>query len=113
MFRRNLASLLLVLLALPSALLANNKKISSDLQDPTFKSNSASKEQVLIQYNSSSKINCGGLLDLVGCLVNDVTNLGGTILQELPLVNGVVASLDHKSVVALADQANVVYSSKN
>jgi serine protease AprX len=107
MFRRNLTFLLLLLLALPSALLANNKKLSSDLQ------NSNGPEQVVIQYDSSSKVNCGSLLGLVGCLVNDVTAVGGTILQELPLVNGVVASLDHNAIVNLSNQAHVVYISKD
>jgi len=45
-----------------------------------------------VQYAPGTQVNCSGLLGLVGCLVNDVVKLGGAILGQLPLINGVVAS---------------------
>ena len=46
----------------------------------------------MIQYAPGTQLSCGGLLGLVDCLLNDVLKLGGTILGDLPLVNGLVAS---------------------
>jgi serine protease AprX len=109
MFRRNLIFLLLVLIGVPSALLADNTKISPDLQN----SSSTSKVQVVVQYAPGTQLNCGGLLGLVGCLLTDVTRLGGTILGQLPLVNGLVATLDHNGILSLSNQSNVVYISKD
>ena len=100
---------LIVLLALPVALVADNSKISPDLQNYT----SSSQVQVIVQYAPGTQVNCGGLLGLVDCLVNDIVKLGGTILNQLPIVNGVVALLDHNGIVALSNQSNVVYISKD
>src|ERR1700748_2641574 len=107
MLRRNLVLLLLILLAVPSALLADNSKISPDLQNAT------GKVQVVVQYAPGTQLNCSGLLGLVGCLLNDVTKLGGTILGDLPLVNGLVATLDHDGILSLSNHPNVVYISKD
>ena len=37
--------------------------------------------------------------------------LGGTILGQLPLINGVVAQLDGNGIQSLSNQSNVVYIS--
>ncbi|HEX4603270.1 MAG TPA: S8 family peptidase [Candidatus Angelobacter sp.] len=108
MMQRNFI-VILVVLALSSAMFAGNSKISPDLQN----TGSTAKEQVVIQYAPGTPINCGGLLGLVDCLLNDVLKLGGQILGQLPLVNGLVASLDHNGIVALSNQSNVVYISKD
>ena len=103
------AVLLMLVLAVPMALFADNSKISPDLQglSPT------SKVQVIVQYAPGTQVNCGGLLGLVGCLVNDVLKLGGTLLGDLPLVNGVVALLDGNGIASLSNQANVTYISRD
>lgn len=108
MSKRAILVLLLLLMA-PSALLANNSKISPDLQGYT----SGSQVQVIVQYAPGTQLNCGGLIGLVDCLLNDILQLGGTILGDLPLVNGVVALLDGNGIVALSNHANVVYISKD
>jgi serine protease AprX len=108
MNRRNLI-LLLMVLATPLAMFADNSKISPDLQTST----STAKVQVVIQYAPGAQISCSGLLGLVDCLLNDVVKLGGTILGQLPIVNGLVASLDHNGIVALSNQSNVAYISKD
>jgi len=98
-----------LLFAMPVALLADNSKISPDLLNST----SAAQEQVVIQYVPGTQLSCGGLFGLIDCLLNDVVKLGGTLLGELPLVNGVVALLDHNGIVSLSNQSNVVYISKD
>jgi serine protease AprX len=100
--------LVLALLA-PLSLFADNSKISPDLQNST----STSQEQVVVQYAPGTQLSCSGLLGLLGCVVNDVLKLGGTVLAQLPIVNGLVASLDHNGIVALSNQSNVVYISKD
>jgi len=99
--------LLLVLVATVTSAHADNSKISPDLQNYP----STQKAQVIVQYAPGTQANCSGLLSLVGCLVNDVLQLGGTILSELPLVNGLVAVLDGNGILSLSNQSNVVYIS--
>jgi len=107
--------LLLLLIIVTSTLTAaqvNNSKLSPELQGYT----STTPVQVIVQYAPgttppAAPANCGGLLGLVGCVVNDVTSLTGTILGQLPLINGVVALLDGNSIQSLSNQSNVVYIS--
>jgi serine protease AprX len=101
-------TLLLALLA-PLSLFADNSKISPDLQNST----STSQEQVVVQYAPGTQLSCSGILGLLGCVVNDVLKLGGAVLGQLPIVNGLVASLDHNGIVSLSNQSNVVYISKD
>ncbi len=108
MIRRNLI-LSLLLLAMPLSMFADNSKISPDLQNST----STAKVQVVVQYAPGTQLSCSGLLGLLDCVLNDVVKLGGTVLGQLPLVNGLVASLDHNGIVALSNQSNVVYISKD
>lgn len=107
MTKRNLI-LVLALLA-PLSLFADNSKISPDLQNST----STAQVQVVVQYAPGTQLSCSGLLGLLGCVVNDVLKLGGAILGQLPIVNGLVASLDHNGIVSLSNQSNVVYISKD
>ncbi len=108
MSKRNLMIFLMVL-AMPLAMFADNSKISPDLQN----SSSTSQQRVVVQYAPGTQLSCNGLLGLLGCVLNDVVKLGGAILGQLPIVNGLVASLDHNGIVALSNQPNVVYISKD
>jgi serine protease AprX len=93
----------------PLSLFADNSKISPDLQN----SSSTGQTQVVVQYAPGTQLSCSGLLGLLGCVVNDVLKLGGAVLGQLPIVNGLVASLDHNGIVSLSNQSNVVYISKD
>ncbi|MGC2059668.1 MAG: S8 family serine peptidase, partial [Candidatus Sulfotelmatobacter sp.] len=98
---------LVVLLLAGTLAYANNSKIAPELQNypPTQQAN------IIVQYAPGTQVNCSGLLGLVDCLLNDILKLGGTILGDLPLVNGVVAQLDGNGIVSLSNQSNVVYIS--
>ena len=93
----------------PLSLFADNSKISPDLQNST----STGQTQVVVQYAPGTQLSCSGILGLVGCVLNDVVKLGGAVLGQLPIVNGLVASLDHNGIVSLSNQSNVVYISKD
>ena len=86
---------------------ANNAKISPDLQHYP----AGQQAQVIVQYAPGAQVNCNSLLGILDCLVNDILQLGGTILSDLPLVNGVVALLDGNGIVQLSNEPNVVYIS--
>src|SRR5246500_275692 len=99
--------LLLVVIFAVTLAHADNSKISPDLQNYP----STQKARVIVQYAPGTQVNCSGLFGLLGCLVNDILKLGGTILSDLPLVNGLVAILDGNGIVNLSNQSNVVYIS--
>jgi serine protease AprX len=101
--------LITLLLVVPVASFADSAKISPDLQADT----STAKTQVVIQYVPGTQVNCSGLFGLLDCLVNDILRVGGTLLGQLPLVNGVVALVDHNGIVTLSNQSNVAYISKD
>ena len=105
----NMKKLLLLLLiaALTLKAHADNTKISPDLR----KLPPNQKVQVIVQYAPGTQVQCTGLLGLVDCLVNDITKLGGTLVGNLPLVNGLVALLDGNGILSLSNQSNVVYIS--
>ncbi|HVZ19027.1 MAG TPA: hypothetical protein VG897_18060, partial [Terriglobales bacterium] len=88
---------------------ADDSKISPDLRG--YKS--SSQVQVIVQYAPGTNTSCNGLFGILGCVVGDVLKLGGTVLNSLPLVNGLVATLDAKGILALSNQSNVVYISKD
>jgi len=98
---------LLSLMASSLGALANDAKISPDLRGTA----STQKKQVIVQYVVGANTSCSGLLCLVGCVLNDVTSLGGQLLGSLPLVNGVVALLDGNSINNLSNDPNVAYIS--
>ena len=99
--------LLLVLIVSVTIAHADTSKISPELRNLP----STQKVQVVVQYAPGTQLNCSGLLSLVGCVLNTILKLGGTILGQLPLVNGVVAILDGNGIVSLSNQSNVVYIS--
>src|SRR5580692_8291131 len=78
---------ILILIATAAVAHADNSKLSPELRGYS----STQKVNVIVQYAPGTQVNCSGLLGLVDCLVNDVLKLGGTILGQLPLINGVVA----------------------
>lgn len=98
-----------VLLAIPACMVADNSKISPDL----LNDNSTGQVQVIVQYAPGTQLNCGGLLGPIFCFLDDIVNLGGKILSQIPIVNGVVALLDHNGIIALSNQPNVAYISKD
>src|SRR3984885_1020965 len=99
--------LILIVLATVTVARADDSKLS-----PELRGNQSTKQvQVIVQYAPGTQLNCSGLLGLVDCLVNDVLKLGGKILVQLPLVNGVVALLDGNGITSLSNQSNVVYIS--
>jgi serine protease AprX len=106
---RRLLMILAVLLAAPVVLVADNSKISPDLQNYT----STTQVQVIVQYVPGTQVTCSGLFGLIDCLANDILSLGGSILSQLPLVNGVVALLDGNGIVSLSNNSNVAYISKD
>jgi len=101
--------LILLLIATVTAARADDSKISPELRG--YKS--TQQVQVIVQYAPGTQLNCSGLLGLLGCVLNDVVKLGGAILGQLPLINGVVALLDGNGIVNLSNQPNVVYISQD
>src|SRR5271167_300948 len=101
--------LVILLIATSTLAYAGNPKVSPELQGY----NGTKQMQVIVQYAPGTQLNCSGLLGLVDCLVNDVANLGGKILGQLPLINGVVALLDGNGIQSLSNQSNVVYISSD
>src|ERR1700730_14737645 len=97
----------LLLLAAVTVARADDSKISSELRNLPPNQ----QAQVIVQYAPGTQLNCGGLFGLIGCVVNDVLQLGGAILGQLPLINGVVALLDGNGIASLSNQSNVVYIS--
>src|ERR1700683_3262023 len=85
----------LVLLILASVTLAyaNDAKLSPDL-----KASTAPNARVIVQYNSAP-----GLLDL------QLLSTLGSILNAVPLVNGIVAELPLANILSLSNQSNVKY----
>src|SRR5437763_10406805 len=87
--------------------LADDSKISPELRAQP----ATQQAQVIVQYAPGTQVTCTGILGILGCLVNDVLKLGGTILSQIPIVNGVVALLDGNGIQTLSNQSNVVYIS--
>ena len=89
---------------------ADDSKISPELRGYT----SSTPVQVIVQYAPGTQPgaqtqNCGGLLGFLGCVVQDLLN----IVEQLPLVNGIVALVDGTGIVNLSNQSNVVYISSD
>ena len=87
--------ILILLGALTATAAADTSKLSPDLQKST-----ASSARVVVQYN-----NPPSLLDL------QLLSLLGSILNSLPLVNGIVAELPLSNILSLSNQSNVKYIS--
>ncbi len=99
--------LVCALLTSATIVMADDSKISPDLRNYT----GSTPIPVIVQYAPGTNFNCSGLLGLLGCVVGDVLNLGGTLIGMLPLVNGLVAALDGNGIQSLSNQSNVVYIS--
>src|SRR5580704_12187964 len=88
---------------------ADHTKISPELRGY----NSTQPVQVIVQYapgtQPAAQPNCGGLIGLLDCVVTDLLN----IVEQLPLINGVVALVDGIGIVNLSNQLNVVYISSD
>src|ERR1700674_6059014 len=104
--KRFLALLLIVAATLAHA---DDSKISPELRGQ----NSSQQVQVIVQYAPGTQLSCSGLFGLVDCLLNDIVKLGGQILGQLPLINGVVALLDGNGIQNLSNQSNVLYISQD
>src|SRR5437763_8888847 len=99
--------LLVMVIVAVTVAYADDSKISPDVNQYP----STQKVQVVVQYAPGTQLNCSGLLGFLGCTLNSILKLGGTILGQLPLINGVVAVLDGNGIVSLSNQSNVVYIS--
>src|SRR5580704_230770 len=88
---------------------ADDTKISPELRGY----NSTQPVQAIVQYapgtQPAAQPNCGGLIGLLDCVVTDLLN----IVEQLPLINGVVALVDGTGIVNLSNQSNVVYISSD
>jgi len=101
--------LALLLLAAVTVARADDSKISPELRNLP----SNQQVQVIVQYAPGTQLNCSGIFGFLGCALNAVLNLAGTILGQLPLINGVVALLDGNGIQNLSNQSNVVYISQD
>ena len=90
---------LVVLLAAPVALVADNSKISPDLLTLP----PGVQVQVIVQYTPGTQLNCSGILGFLVCAVDDIVQLGGAIVNEIPIVNGLVAVLDLNGILQLSN----------
>ena len=99
--------LALFLIVSGSLAYGDNSKIAPELQGYT----SSQPVQVIVQYAPGTQLNCSGLLGLVDCVVNDVVNLAGKVVGQLPLINGLVEQLDGSGIQSLSNQSTVVYIS--
>src|SRR5437588_1988905 len=86
---------------------ADDSKISPELRNQP----ATQQTQVIVQYAPGTQVTCTGLFGFIGCLVNDILALGGQILSQIPIINGVVALLDGNGIQSLSNQSNVVYIS--
>src|ERR1700674_1397457 len=99
----------LLLMAAVTVARADDSKISPELRNLPPNQ----QVQVIVQYAPGTQLNCSGLFGFLGCVLNDVLKLAGTILGQLPLINGVVALLDGNGVQNLSNQSNVLYISQD
>ena len=96
--------LLMVIVAVTVAY-ADDSKIAPDLRQYP----STQKVQVVVQYAPGTQLNCSGLLGFLGCTLSSILKLGGTILGQLPLVNGIITMLNENKIINLSNQSSVVY----
>src|SRR5271168_393856 len=106
-FTKRSAALWLVLCVTGSAVLADNSKISPDLQP--LLANPSSNVNVIVQYNTAPSTSSGGLLGgLLGGVVNLVDGVLNTVFSLIPAVS---ATLHPADVIAVSNQSNVAYIS--
>src|SRR5579863_5151003 len=97
--KKYLALLLIVAATLAHA---DDSKISPELQSLPSTQNA----QVIVQYAPGTAVTCSGLFGIIDCLANDILSLGGQILSQVPIINGVVALLDGNGIQSLSNQSN-------
>lgn len=108
MLQTRLQRALAITLLACGALLADDSKISPDLQP--LLANSSSSINVIVQYNSPPQTcTSGGLLG--GLLCTTVNLLGGVVHVVFSLLNAVAGTLTPSQVVSLSNQSNVTYIS--
>src|ERR1700722_6716298 len=95
-----------LLLVLAGTSLANNSKISPDLQP--LLTNPASRVNVIVQYNSGP-ICSGSILTIAPCTT--VNLLGGLVNEAFTLINAVAGTVAAGNVITLSNQPNVSYIS--
>src|ERR1700726_4171793 len=100
-------ALLLIVIVTGTLAYADDSKISPELRNQP----ATQQTQIIVQYAPGTQINCSGIIGFLVCAVDDILSLGGKILGQLPLVNGVVALLDGNGIQSLSNQSNVVYIS--
>lgn len=98
---------LVIMLAAEAQASGNAAKIAPELLPYT---SSNKQVKVIVQYAPNS---CGGLLGLVECLTQPILQIGGSVLQSLPLVNDVVALIDGNGILSLSNRSDVVYISSD
>src|SRR5579864_8980346 len=105
-FSRRSTALWLVLCVTGSVLLADDSKISPDLQP--LLANPSNSIDVIVQYNTPPQ-SSGGLL---GGLVGGVLNLvGGVVNAVFSLIPAVSATVQPAGLIAISNQSNVAYIS--
>jgi serine protease AprX len=98
----------LSLTAFAASALADNSKISSDLQP--LLTNPSAKLNVIVQYNRPPQTcTSGGLLGNLLCTA--VNLLGGVLKTVFVLLNAVSATLTSSDIIALSNQSDVDYIS--
>jgi serine protease AprX len=109
MMRRFLVLTLGLLSLGAQAQASNTAKIAPELLSGL---SGSQRVQVVVQYAPGTN-SCNSLLALLGCLTQSVLQLGGTVVQSLPLVNDLVAVLDGNAIATLSNRSDVVYISSD
>src|SRR5260370_7013008 len=99
--------LALLLIVAGTLAYAEDSKIAPELRNQP----STQQTQVIVQYAPGTTVSCSGLLGLIDWLGKDILSLGGKILSQIPIINGVVALLDGNGIQTLSNNSNVVYIS--
>src|SRR5271165_776890 len=103
---KRITALSLFLCLMGSVALADNSKISPDLQP--LLANPSNSINVIVQYNTPPQ-SAGGL---IGGLLGTVVNLVGGVLKTVfSLIPAVSATLHPSDVIAVSNQPNVAYIS--
>ncbi|MGD0436892.1 MAG: S8 family serine peptidase, partial [Bryobacteraceae bacterium] len=103
---KRVCSTSMVLLLGIGTLLADNSKISPDLQP--LLANPSNKINVIVQYNTSSSSSGGLLGGLLGGLINLLSGILNSVFTVIPAVS---ATLQPADLVSVSNQSNVSYIS--
>src|SRR5947209_19046019 len=97
------------MLLVTTSLFGTNPKLSPDLQNY----NSSAPVQVIVQYVAPQQQSCASLLGSLDCTLNTVLQVGGTVINKLPLLNVVVVQLNTTQLLNLVANPNVTYVSSD